>query len=86
MLWRKYRKYKTFSFPIAKEILKNDKDSNEDITTVCYKIKFIGSARFMVSSSSNLVGTLASNHIKYVSLSHYKCLAQNTLINSYPNG
>ena len=30
-------KYKTFSFPIKKEILKNDKDSKEDITTVCYK-------------------------------------------------
>ena len=85
MLWRKYRKYKTFSFPIAKEILKKDKDSNEDITTVCYKIKFIDSARFMVSSLSNLVGNLASNHKKCVSLSHYKCLTQPTLINSHSN-
>ena len=85
MLWRKYRKYKTFSFPIEKEILKNDKDSNKDITTVCYKTKFIDSARFMVSSLSNFVCNLASNHIKCVYLSHYKCLTQPTLINSHPS-
>ena len=63
-------KYKTFSFPIGKEILKNDKDSNEDITTVCYKKKFIDSARFMVSPFSDLLVNLSSNHIKCVSLSH----------------
>ena len=85
MLWRKSEKYKTFSFPIEKEILQNDKDSNEDITTFCYKIKFIRSARFMVSSLSNLVGSLASNHIEGVPLSHYKCLTPPTLINSHPN-
>ena len=81
MLWRKSEKYKTFSFPIEKEILQNDKDSNEDITTFCYKIKFIRSARFMVSSLSNLAGSLASNYIKCD-----KCLTQPTLIiNSRPN-
>ena len=39
-------KYKTFSVPIGKEIQKIDKDGNENITTVSYKIKFIDSARF----------------------------------------
>ena len=34
-------KYKKFSVLIVKEIKKFDKDGNEDITTVSYKIKFI---------------------------------------------
>ena len=51
--------YKTFSVPIEKEIKKFNKDGNEDITTVSYKIKFINSARFMANSLSNLVDELA---------------------------
>ena len=43
-------KYKTFSVLIKKEIRKVDKDGNEDITTVSYKIKLNDSARFMASS------------------------------------
>ena len=38
----------------------------------------------MVSSLSNVVSNLASNHVKCVSLSHYKSLTQPTLINSHP--
>ena len=36
----------------------NDWASNEDIITISYKIKFIGSAGFMTSSLSNLVDNL----------------------------
>ena len=43
-------KYKTFSVSIKKEIKKINKNGNEDITTVSYKIKFIDSARFLASS------------------------------------
>ena len=56
-----------FSTLIEKEIRKVDKDGNEDIITISYKIKFIDSARFMVSSLSNLVNNLAEgiHKIKY---------------------
>ena len=52
-------KYKTFSLPIEKEVTKADKDGNEGVMTIHYKIKFIDNARFMLSSLSNLVGNLA---------------------------
>ena len=43
-------KYKTFSVPVKTEIIKIDKDGNESVKTISYKIKFIDSARFMASS------------------------------------
>ena len=67
-------KYKTFSVPIGKEIQKIDKDGNENITTVSYKIKFIDSARFMAISLSNLVSNLAERIHKI------KCKACNCLL------
>ena len=36
-----------------------DKDDNENVVTIFYKIKFIDSTRFMASSLSNLVDNLA---------------------------
>ena len=51
-------KYKTFSIPIEKEVTKIDKDGNESVVTISYKIKFIDSARFMANSLSNLVDNL----------------------------
>ena len=48
-------KYVTFSVPIKKEITKKDKNGNDEITKISYKIKFIGSYRFMSTSLSNLV-------------------------------
>ena len=36
-------KYISFSVPIKKKITKNDKDGNDKITKVSYKIKFIDS-------------------------------------------
>ena len=44
--------------PIKKEITKKDKDGNDRITKISYKIKFIDSFRFMSSSLSNLVDNL----------------------------
>ena len=52
-------KYKIFSIPIEKEVTSIDKDGSENIITISYRIKFIDSARFMVSSLSNLVDNLA---------------------------
>ena len=47
------------SVPIKKEITKIDKDGNDKITKISYKIKFIHSFRFMSSSFSNLVDNLS---------------------------
>ena len=52
-------KYKTFSILVEKEVTNIDKYGNESIVNRSYKIKFIDSARFMVSSLSNLVDNLA---------------------------
>ena len=43
-------KYITFSVPIKKEITKKDKNGNDKITKILYKIKFIDSYRFMSTS------------------------------------
>ena len=51
-------KYKTFSVSIEQKLTKIDKDDNECIVTASYKIKFFDSARFMVSSLSNLSDNL----------------------------
>ena len=48
-------KYITFSVPIKKEITKKDKNVNDKITKISYKIKFIDSYRFTSTSLSNLV-------------------------------
>ena len=46
-LGEKTEKYITFSVPIKKEIAKKDKNGNDKITKIPYKIKFIDSYRFM---------------------------------------
>ena len=56
-------KYKTFFVSTGKEI-KVDKDVNEDITIISYKIKFIDSVRLMVSSLLNLVDNLVEKNHK----------------------
>ena len=48
MYWRKQRNIQNFSN--KKKIIKIDKDGNETVETVSYRIKFIDKARFMVSS------------------------------------
>ena len=47
----KHRQEQYFSNRIEKEIRKVDKDGNEDIITIYYKIKFIRSARFSANYS-----------------------------------
>ena len=37
---------RNFSVPIEKEVREIDKDGNESVITISYKIKFIDSARF----------------------------------------
>ena len=59
MLGRKYRKIYKFFSTSQKEITKKDKDCNDEITKISYKIKFIDSFRFMSSSLSNLVDNLS---------------------------
>ena len=58
MSWENTENYKTFSFPIEKEVTEIDKDGSESVTTVSYKITFIDSARFIAISVSNLVDNL----------------------------
>ena len=52
-------KYITFPAPIKKEITKKDKNGNDKITKISYKIKFIDSYRFLATSLSNLVSNLS---------------------------
>ena len=52
-------KYIIFSVPIKKQITKKDKNGNDKITKISYKIKFISSSRFMSTSLSNLVSNLS---------------------------
>ena len=81
-----------FSVPIEKKVTNIDKDGNESVVTISYKIKFIDSARFMASSLSNLVDNLAERihktnckdcdcFLEYESvkdnLIKYKCLSYN---------
>ena len=53
-LGKNTEKYKIFSVSAEKEITKIDKDGNESVVIISYKVKFIDSARFMASSLSNL--------------------------------
>ena len=65
-------------------IIKIDKDRNESIVTISYKIKFIDSARFMMSSLSNLVDNLAEGIHKTkckgcASFLEHKCINDNLI-------
>ena len=52
-------KYITFSVPIKKETTKKDKNGNDKITKISYKIKFIDRCRLMSTSLANLVSNLS---------------------------
>ena len=56
MSWGKLKKIQKI-FP--SNIINIDKDSNESVVTVSYKIKFVDSARFVASSFLHLVDNLA---------------------------
>ena len=85
-------KYKTFSVPIGKEVSQIDKDGNESVAAISYKIKFSDIVRFMASSLSNAVDNIAEGihkikckdcdyFLEYESvrenLIKYKCLSCN---------
>ena len=50
--------YKTFLAPIENEATNIDKDVNESVVIISYRVKFIDTARVMVTSLSNLVDNL----------------------------
>ena len=52
-------KYITFSVPIKTETTKKDKNGNDTITKISYRIKFIDSCRFTSTSLSKLVNDLS---------------------------
>ena len=54
----KQKKLKKFC-PIKKEMKKVDKDCNEKVNSISYKVKFIDGMRFMPASLSNLIDNLA---------------------------
>ena len=52
-------KYITFSVPIKKESTKKDKNGNDKIKKISYKIRFADSYRFMSTSLSKLVNNVS---------------------------
>ena len=68
-------KYKAFFIPIEKEIIKVDKEGNENIITTSYKIKFIDSAKFITSSLWNLFDNLAEGMHK-IKCKYYDCFLE----------
>ena len=63
----KYNLFCNFPIWIGKEVTNIDKDGNEIIVTISYKIRLIDSARFMGTYLSNLVDNLTEwiHKIKY---------------------
>ena len=58
-LGKNTEKYITFSVPFEKETTEKDKNGNDKISKISYKIKLIDSCRFMSTSLSNLVSNLS---------------------------
>ena len=52
-------KHKTCSVSIEKEVTEIDKDGNEFVVTISYKIEFIDSVKFLAVSLSNRHNNLA---------------------------
>ena len=72
-------KYRTFSAPIEKEVTKIDKDGNESVVTISYKIKFINSARFMATSLSNLTDNIAEG-IHKIKCKDFDCFLEYEIV------
>ena len=77
MAWENTEKGKKISDLIERKIKKVNKDSNEHIITISFKIKFIDSARFMERSLTNLVDNFAEE------IDEFKCKDCNCFL-EYP--
>ena len=69
-------KHKIFSGPVEREIRNIENNSEENVRTISYEIKFIDGAKFMGTSLSNLIDNLAEqfHKIKYkYGLDNKKC-------------
>ena len=60
-------KYITFSISINKKITKRDKDGNDKIVNITYRLKFIDSYRFMSAPLSSPVDIL-SDELSYINV------------------
>ena len=58
MLRRNTEKYLTFSIPIEKEVKRISKNGEKNIKTISHTLQLSDDARFIASSSSNLVNNL----------------------------
>ena len=58
-LGKNTEKYITFTIPIEKEVTIIDKNREEITKNIFYILQFVDSARFMVSSLSNIVNNLS---------------------------
>ena len=63
-LWKTQKSIKLFPVLIENEVTNIDKDGNESVATISYKIKFIDEAKFMATSLSNLVDNLTEGILK----------------------
>ena len=59
MSWGKYGKVQNMLCSDRKKVTKIDKDGNESVAAISYKIKFTDNERFMANLLSNLVDNLA---------------------------
>ena len=69
-----------FSIPVEKEVPNIDKDGNESVVTISYKIKFIDCARFIGNSLSNLVDNLG-DRIHEINIKYCDCFLKYERIN-----
>ena len=63
------------SIPIEKEVTDIEKDGNESVFIISYKIKFIDSARLMATLLSNLVDNL-TEEIQKIKCNDYDCFLE----------
>ena len=88
MAWESTEKGKKISDLIERKIKKVNKDSNEHIITISFKIKFIDSARFMERSLTNLVDNFAEEIDKFKCKDcncflEYRSFKENLIKNKY---
>ena len=68
-------KYRTFCAAIEKEVTNIDKNGNESVVTISYKIQFIDSATFLVILLSNIIGNL-TERIHKIKWKNYACFLE----------